>query len=128
MEDDLVASGRFVRVTTRGGRSGLARSVTIGFVDDDGAPGSVLVSAGASEAAWARNLRADPACRVEMAKRSWDAVAELLTPPEHARAIRGLILRYGTPAEGLGRGDSFRLRPAGDARDDRVGWAPGSAS
>ena len=49
MEDDLVASGRFVRVTTRGGRTGLARSVTIGFVeDDDGPPGSILVSAGAT--------------------------------------------------------------------------------
>ena len=44
-----------------------------------------------------------------------------MTPAEHARAIRGLILRYGTPAEGLGRGDSFRLRPAGDARDDAAG-------
>jgi hypothetical protein len=27
---------------------------------------------------------------------------------------RGLILRYGTPAEGLGRGPSFRLRPVAE--------------
>jgi deazaflavin-dependent oxidoreductase (nitroreductase family) len=114
MEDDLVASGRFVRVTTVGGRSGLARSVTIGFVEDhDGPPGSIIVSAGLADAAWARNLLADPACRVEIGERSWDAVAEPLTPAEHARAIRDLILRYGTPAEGLGRGESFRLRPLG---------------
>jgi deazaflavin-dependent oxidoreductase (nitroreductase family) len=117
MEDDLIASGRFVRVTTVGGRTGLERSVTIGFVEDDEVPGSILVSAGGAETAWARNLRADPACRVEMAERSWDAVAEPLTPAEHALAIRGLILRYGTPAEGLGRGDSFRLRPVDDAPD-----------
>ncbi|MBI3747816.1 MAG: nitroreductase family deazaflavin-dependent oxidoreductase [Chloroflexi bacterium] len=115
MEDDLVASGRFARVATRGGRTGLARTVTIGFVDDDGGPpGSILVSAGGTDAAWARNLLADPACRVEVGERSWDAVAEPLSAAEHARAVRGLILRYGTPAEGLGRGDSFRLRPAGD--------------
>lgn len=125
MEDDLVGTGRFVRVTTVGGRSGLARSVTIGFVEDDqGPPGSILVSAGVADAAWARNLLADPACRVEMAERSWDAVAELLTPAEHARAVRDLILRYGTPAEGLGRGESFRLRPAGGALGDGSRAAP----
>jgi deazaflavin-dependent oxidoreductase (nitroreductase family) len=119
MEDDLVASGRFARITTVGGRSGLARPVTIGFVEDrEGPPGSILVSAGLTDAAWARNLVADPACRVEVGARSWDAVAEPLTPTEHARAIRDLILRYGTPAEGLGRGDSFRLRPLGSAAAD----------
>ena len=35
MEDELVASGRFVRIETRGERSGRARAVTVGFVDDD---------------------------------------------------------------------------------------------
>ena len=118
MEDDLVASGRYARITARGGRSGLARSVTIGFVDDDEAPpGSILVAAGDADAAWARNLLADPACRVAVGDRSWDATAEPLNPTDHARAIRGLILRYGTPAERLGRGESFRLRPVGDAPD-----------
>jgi hypothetical protein len=39
------------------------------------------------------------------------AVAEPLDAADHARTIRGLILRYGTPAERLGRGPSFRLRP-----------------
>ena len=37
--------------------------------------------------------------------------AELLDGPDRHRAIRELILRYGTPSEGLGRGPSFRLRP-----------------
>ncbi len=118
MDDDLVASGRFVRITTVGGRSGRSRSVTIGFVDDDeGPPGSILVSSGGSDTAWARNLLAEPACRVEIGERAYDAVAEPLTPAEHARAVRGLILRYGTPAEGLGRGDLFRLRPVDGASD-----------
>lgn len=120
MEDDLVASGRFVRITALGGRTGLNRSVTVGFVDDDeGPPGSILVSAGAQDSAWARNLLANPACRVEAGERAFDAIAEPLTPPEHARAIRGLILRYGTPAEGLGRGESFRLRPVGAFEGER---------
>ncbi len=128
MEDDLVASGRFVRITTRGGLTGLPRSVTIGFVEDEFGPaGSILVSAGATDAAWARNLLAEPTCRVETAERSWDAVAEPLSPPEHARVIRDLILRYGTPAEGLGRGDSFRLRPAQDPPENGPDTAGGPA-
>jgi deazaflavin-dependent oxidoreductase (nitroreductase family) len=115
MEDDLVASGRFVRIHTIGGQTGLARTATVGFVDDDQGPsGAILVAAGSTDTAWARNLLADPACRVEIGGRVFDAIAEPLTPAEHARAIRGLILRYGTPAEGLGRGESFRLRPVAD--------------
>jgi deazaflavin-dependent oxidoreductase (nitroreductase family) len=112
MEDDLVASGRFVRIDARGWQTGQARSVTIGFVDDpESSDGALLVAAGAANAAWASNLLAEPACHVTVGDRSFDAVAEPLEPAEHARAVRELILRYGTPAEGLGHGTSFRLRP-----------------
>lgn len=113
MEDDLVASGRFVRIEMLGARSGTARAVTVGFVEDDPADpaGALLVAAGSPETSWARNLEADPGCRVRVADRTFDAVAEPLAPGEHARAVRELILRYGTPSEGLGRGPSFRLRP-----------------
>ena len=114
MEDELVASGRFVRIEARGSQSGLDRPVTVGFIDDDAQPGCLLVAATAPDAAWARNLLADPACHARVADRSFDAVAEPLDRVEHARAIRGLILRYGTPAEGLGHGPSFRLRPVGE--------------
>jgi F420H(2)-dependent quinone reductase len=75
----------------------------------------VLVAAGSGDTAWAANLLAEPACRVRIGDRTYDAVAEPLDEAEHARAIRGLILRYGTPAEGLGHGPSFRLRPVGEA-------------
>lgn len=112
MEDELVSSGRFVRIDARGAHSGLDRPVTVGFVADE--DGAVLVAATAPDAAWARNLLADPACHVQVGDRSFDAIAEPLDRAEHARAIRELILRYGTPAEGLGRGPSFRLRPVGE--------------
>jgi hypothetical protein len=46
--------------------------------------------------------------------RRFSAIAEPLETSDHARAIRGLILRYGTPAERLGLGPSFRLRPRSD--------------
>ena len=69
------------------------------------------MAANSESAAWARNLEADPACRVVTGRPSWDAVAERLDRDDHIRAIRALILRYGTPSEDLGRGPSFRLRP-----------------
>ncbi len=116
MEDELVASGRFVRIEMHGAVSGAARAVTVGFIEDGGGPpGAILVAAGSADAAWAANLLADPACHVRTGALAFDAVAEPLEAAEHARAIRGLILRYGTPAEGLGRGPSFRLRPVAGA-------------
>jgi deazaflavin-dependent oxidoreductase (nitroreductase family) len=111
MEDELVASGRFVRIEMRGATGDRRRAVTVGYVDDGPGGGAVLVAAGAADAAWARDLLATPACRVRIGDRSFDATAEPLGPADHARAVRELILRYGTPAEGLGHGPSFRLRP-----------------
>lgn len=116
-----MASGRFVRIVARGRRSGEPRAVTVGFAeveekvaereDEAGSPASIVVAAGAPDSAWARNLLAEPACQATVGERSFDAVAEPLAGAEHAAAIRALILRYGTPAESLGHGPSFRLVP-----------------
>jgi deazaflavin-dependent oxidoreductase (nitroreductase family) len=124
MEDDLVAAGRYVRIETRGRRSGTSRSVTVGFVaSEDGPPGTLLVAAGAPDADWAVNLQVEPRCQVRVGDRTFAADAEPLEGADHARAIRALILRYGTSAEGLGRGPSFRLVPA-----DVGGPDPGPAT
>ncbi len=74
--------------------------------------GSLLVAAGSPDAGWARNLEADRHCRVTLGDRTLEMVAEPLEAAEAARVVIALILRYGTPAEGLGRGPAFRLRPA----------------
>ena len=76
----------------------------------DEADGSILVAAG-DRARWALNLFDDPSVEVEVGDRRFMALAEPLDAADHARTIRGLILRYGTPAERLGRGPTFRLRP-----------------
>ena len=47
---------------------------------------------------------------VEIGDERYEALAEPLDRADHAIAIRELILRYGTPSEGLGTGPSFRLR------------------
>jgi len=108
MEDELVAAGRYARLETRGRVSGLPRVVTIGFVEEH--DGTILLAARAG-AHWADNLLADPRCVVTVGERSWSAVAEELEGSEFGRTIREHILRYGTPAEMLGHGPAFRLRP-----------------
>jgi hypothetical protein len=81
--------------------------VAVGYVEEP--DGSILVAAGTDDAGWARNLLADPRCRVTLGERSFDATAEPLEGPDFQRAIRELILRYGTPSERLGHGPAFRL-------------------
>jgi hypothetical protein len=56
------------------------------------------------------NLAANPTCLVTIGEDTWTARARPLDGSEHAAAVRELILRYGTPAEGLGDGPSFELR------------------
>ena len=108
MDDELVAGGRYARIATIGRRTGAPRIVTVGFVE--AADGAVLVAA-RQGASWAENLLDDPRCTVTIAGRSWDARAEPLVGADFALAVRESILRYGTPAETLGSGPAFRLRP-----------------
>ena len=110
LESQLTGWGKAVRIETRGRVSGRVVPVAVGFVEEP--DGALLVAAGEPEADWARNLEAEPRCRVTLADRAWDAVAEPLDGADAARAVTELILRYGTPAERLGRGPAFRLRPA----------------
>ena len=96
-------------IETRGRVSGRAVATAVGFVEEP--DGSLLVAAGEPDADWALNLVAAPGARVTVTDRSWAVTAEPLEDREHGRAVRELILRYGTPAERLGAGASFRLRP-----------------
>jgi deazaflavin-dependent oxidoreductase (nitroreductase family) len=108
--EQLAAWGRVASIETRGRASGRSAVAAVGFVEES--DGSLLVAAGSPEAGWARNLEADPRCRVRIEDRLVDAIAESLDGDSAANAVRALILRYGTPAERLGRGPVFRLRPA----------------
>lgn len=114
MERELVELGKAVHLVTTGYQSGEPRHVVVGYVEEP--DGSLLVSANGPEHAWGRNLEATAAVQVELAGRTWLAAADPLGRDDHVRAVRELILRYGTPSEGLGSGPSFRLRPLeGDA-------------
>jgi deazaflavin-dependent oxidoreductase (nitroreductase family) len=117
LDEQLVEWSKVVLLETRGRRTGRTVPVAVGFVEEP--DGSLLVAAGDPAADWARNLEADPRCRVTVGEMAWEAVAEPLDTMEAGRAVGALILRYGTPAERLGRGPAFRLRPAGPGPDSR---------
>ena len=131
--DQLAGWGKIVIVETRGRITGRLARAGVGFVEQ--ADGSLLMAAGEVSADWALNLQADPICSLRLESRMWVAVAELLAGPEQSMAIRELILKYGTPAERLGAGPAFRLRPAGGdsiarlaGSQDRLRPVPGAGS
>jgi deazaflavin-dependent oxidoreductase (nitroreductase family) len=110
--EQLAGWGKVVLLETTGRVSGRAVRTAVGFVDEP--DGSLLVAAGSPSAFWAANLLADPACRGIIGETTRVYRAEDLDGPDRARAISGLILKYGTPAESLGAGPAFRLRPVDD--------------
>ena len=108
--EQLVGWEKAVAIETRGRVSGRAVVADVGFVDEP--DGSLLVAAGDPGAHWAANLLAEPRCVARIGALEGTYVAEELDGAAKARAITELILKYGTPAERLGAGPAFRLRPA----------------
>lgn len=107
--EQLAGWGVVALIETRGRVTGKPARAHVGFVEEP--DGALLVAAGLG-AQWAANLLADPACTVTVGERSFHGEAEPLAGSELAGAIRSLILRYGTPAERLGSGPAFRIRPS----------------
>jgi deazaflavin-dependent oxidoreductase (nitroreductase family) len=107
--DQLAGWGRIAILETRGRRSGRPSRAAVGFVEGGG--GAILVAAGEPTADWAQNLAADPAATATIGERTASFTATELEGPERHAAIAALILKYGTPSEGLGRGPVFRLDP-----------------
>lgn len=108
--EELAAWGKVLLLETRGRVTDRPVATPVGFVEDP--DGAWRIAAGHPEADWALNLRADPRCRVTVGGTVVEAVAEGLDGPAHAATVRDLILKYGTPAERLGRGPAYRLRRA----------------
>lgn len=125
MVEQLAAGGRVAILETRGRVSLRPIRTAIGFVRDPN-DGSLLVAAGDPGADWAKNLLALPACAVRIGDEGWFARAEPIDGAERAQAIAGLIIKYGTPAERLGAGPAFRLRPAASPEAPDPPDAPGA--
>ncbi|MEX2548106.1 MAG: nitroreductase family deazaflavin-dependent oxidoreductase [Chloroflexota bacterium] len=108
--EDLTDWGKVVLLETVGRTTGRPVSAAVGFVEDQ--DGSLLIAAGSDVADWALNLRVNPDCRATIGERVATYEATEVDGPDRSRAITQLILKYGTPAEKLGRGPVFRLREA----------------
>ena len=106
---DLVAWGKAIALTTRGRVTGRAVVAVVGFLEEP--DGSLLVAAGSPSANWSANLLADPTCEVRLGEVVTRRVADELAGADRSRTVVELILKYGTPAESLGAGPAFRLRP-----------------
>ncbi|HEX7948931.1 MAG TPA: nitroreductase family deazaflavin-dependent oxidoreductase [Candidatus Limnocylindrales bacterium] len=115
--EQLSAWGKAARIETRGRTTGRPAVAAVGFVEEP--DGSLLIAAGSPETAWARNLEAEPRCRVTIEDATTEMEAQPLAGPAAHRAIVELILKYGTPAERLGRAPIFRLVPASPPPGDR---------
>jgi deazaflavin-dependent oxidoreductase (nitroreductase family) len=111
--EQLAAWGKVVLLETTGRVTGRTARAPVGFVAEPDR--SLLVAAGRPKASWAANLFANPECHCTIGEVRTAYRAEELDGADRARAITELILKYGTPAESLGGGPAFRLRPTGEA-------------
>jgi deazaflavin-dependent oxidoreductase (nitroreductase family) len=107
--EELAGWGKVALLETVGRSSGRRVQSAVGFVD--AADGALYIAAGSETADWAQNLRHEPRCRATIADRAAAYVAQEVEGAERAQAVTDLILKYGTPAERLGRGPVFRLAP-----------------
>jgi deazaflavin-dependent oxidoreductase (nitroreductase family) len=114
--EELAAWGKVALLETRGRTTGNAVRTAVGFVED--VDGSLIVAAGADDADWVLNLRADPRVAATIGEETADYEATELDVEESNRAVTLLILKYGTPAERLGRGPAIRLTPTLPVRRD----------
>ena len=106
--EELAAWGKVAMLETVGRVSGKPVRSAVGFIEED--DGCMLVAAGSETADWALNLRANAKSRATVGERSaeYDQAVEL-EGDERSAVVVALILKYGTPAERLGRGPVFRL-------------------
>lgn len=106
--EELAGWGKVALLETIGRKSGKPVRSAVGFIDED--DGCMLVAAGSESADWALNLRANPNSKATVGQRSAEYhQAVELEGDERSAVVVALILKYGTPAEGLGRGPVFRL-------------------
>lgn len=86
------AAKKTVRLTTRGRKSGAARTVTVWFVASG--PRSILVQhTTAAPANWYRNLLRDPSVRIDFGDGAISARAVAITEANRIREVLALVRR-----------------------------------
>jgi deazaflavin-dependent oxidoreductase (nitroreductase family) len=108
--EELARWGKVALIETIGRTSGKPVRNAVGFLESP--DGSLVVAAGSESADWALNLARGATVAVTIGDDTRVYRANEVGEPERASAIVDLILKYGTPAERLGRGPVFRLVPS----------------
>ena len=72
-------------LTTRGRRTGLPRTTALNYLVDGAT--TYVVSGSGSGSDWLRNLQADPHVHVQVGRRRFAALAEMITDPIQQRRI-----------------------------------------
>jgi deazaflavin-dependent oxidoreductase (nitroreductase family) len=109
--EELARWGKVALIETIGRTSGKRTKAAVGFLESP--DGSLVVAAGSQSADWALNLGREATVAVTIGDETRLYIANQVSEAERASAIVELILKYGTPAERLGRGPVFRLVPSG---------------
>jgi deazaflavin-dependent oxidoreductase (nitroreductase family) len=104
----LAAWGKVAMLQTIGRKSGKLVQSAVGFIEED--DGCMLVASGSDSADWVLNLRANPHAIATVGEKSavYNQAIELEGDERNAILV-ALIVKYGTPSEGLGHGPVFRL-------------------
>lgn len=107
--EELAQWGKVALLQTTGRRTGRVVRTAVGYLEEPG--DALLVAAGSDDADWVLNLRATPRCRATIGAETREYEARELDLADRGPAITRLILKYGTPAERLGRGPVYELLP-----------------
>lgn len=120
---------KMVVLTTRGRRSGAARTTALNYAIDDG---TVYVMAGFKKCDWLANLRADPHVEVALGQDRWRGLARVVRdeaerrrglralhdaaasqgPPKAVKPlVKAMGLDYDAEVRKLGDGDAYRDLP-----------------
>jgi deazaflavin-dependent oxidoreductase (nitroreductase family) len=122
----LVRTGRVARLGTTGAKSGLSRTAAVGYLHR--ADGTVLVGAGGPGRAWAANLRAHPACTLQVRGTTGSYTATGLVGADLTAAAAELTASMPGFLRGATWAEVFVLRPVGAPASDGPGAASGSAA
>lgn len=99
-----VLGHRFLLLHHTGAKTGLARRTPLEVVDRDEASGTFYVAAGfGADSHWFRNLQAQPRARIDIAGRSIDVCARILSPEQSAALMVRYARKHPIPARILAK-------------------------
>jgi deazaflavin-dependent oxidoreductase (nitroreductase family) len=105
----MARSGRVAILGTTGAKSGKRREAPVGALRRP--DGSVVIVAGGGKRGWAANLRADPACTLDVKGVRTACMATRLDGADRDAAVAEFVAAMPRVTSAASWGDAFVLRP-----------------